>query len=379
MNRPRRLTGLGTRILAALILVLCVAVVTAWVVALVVGPVIFDDHMEMVESADPDPGVVAHAEEAFDAAWRLSLLLALLAAFGTSIVVTVILVRRLVRPIRKIHDAVGEITEGDYSARVPESSIGAEFTELMVAFNSMAAELDRTELTRQRLLSDLAHEMRTPVSTVDGYLEAMQDGVAHADEPTLLMLREQTERLKRLAEDISLVSAAEEGRLNLRPAPVAVGELLDAASAQIHARYQTAGVRLVVKAGARARSVMISVDRDRIGQVLTNLLDNALHHTDPDDEVVLSARASRSSVTFEVADTGHGIETDHLPHIFERFYRADSARDRTHGGSGIGLAIVRSIVTAHDGSVWASSEGPGRGAAFMVELPHAAQESMKVP
>lgn len=379
MIRPRRLTGLGTRILAALILVLCVAVVTAWVVALVVGPAIFDDHMEMVESADPDPGVVAHAEEAFDAAWRLSLLLALLAAFGTSIVVTVILVRRLVKPIRKIHAAVGEITEGDYSARVPESSIGAEFTELMVAFNSMAAELNRTELTRQRLLSDLAHEMRTPVSTVDGYLEAMQDGVAHADEPTLMMLREQTERLKRLAEDISLVSAAEEGRLDLRPAPVAVGELLDAASAQIRARYQVAGVRLAAKADARTRAVLISVDRDRIGQVLTNLLENAVHHTDPDDEVRLSARTSKASVIFEVADTGHGIDADHLPHIFERFYRADSARDRIHGGSGIGLAIVRSIVTAHDGSVWAFSKGPGRGAAFTVELPQVAHKNMKVP
>lgn len=369
MIRDRQLTGLGTRILAALILVLCVAVVTAWVVALLVGPAIFDDHMEMVEAVDPDPGVVAHAEEAFDAAWKLSLLLALLAAFGTSIVVTVILVRRLVRPIRKIRAAVGEITEGDYSARVPESSIGAEFTELMVAFNSMATELEGTELTRQRLLSDLAHEMRTPVSTLDGYLEAMQDGVAQADEQTLVMLREQTERLKRLAEDIALVSAAEEGQLRLRPAPVAVGELLDSASTQIRARYEAAGVRLIVRAGARVSAMEITVDRNRIGQVLTNLLDNALQHTGSGDEVVLSARTSGSSVTFEVADTGDGIEASHLPHLFERFYRADSARDRTQGGSGIGLPIVRSIVTAHRGSVCAFSEGLGRGAVFTVDLP----------
>ncbi|TDS86905.1 sensor histidine kinase [Nesterenkonia aurantiaca] len=379
MIRQRRLSGLGTRILAALILVLCVAVVTAWAVALVVGPVIFDDHMEMVDSGDPDPGVVAHAEEAFDAAWRLSLLLALLAAFGASLVVTVILVRRLVRPIGKIRAAVGEITEGDYSARVPESSIGAEFTELMAAFNGMAAELDRTELTRQRLLSDLAHEMRTPVATIDGYLEAMQDGIAHADEQTLGMLREQAERLKRLAEDISLVSAAEEGRLNLRPAPIEVGELLDAASGQIRARYESAGVHLIIKAGPRARATTISVDRDRIGQVLTNLLDNALHHTDPEDEVLLSARTSRSSVSFEVADNGHGIDAVHLPHIFERFYRADSARERSHGGSGIGLAIVRSIVTAHHGSVGVFSEGTGSGSVFTVELPQSAPESLKVP
>ncbi|MCH8563630.1 ATP-binding protein [Nesterenkonia sp. AY15] len=379
MIGQRRFTGLGTRILAALILVLGVAVVTAWVVALIVGPAIFDDHMEMVETSNPDPGIVAHAEEAFDAAWRLSLLLALLTAFGTSVVVTVILVRRLVRPIRKIRSAVVEITDGDYSARVPESSIGAEFTELMVAFNSMAAELDRTELTRKRLLSDLAHEMRTPVSTVDGYLEAMQDGIAHADDETLVMLREQTERLTRLAEDISLVSAAEEGCLDLRLAPVQLGELLDAASAQIRARYQAAGVNLEIKIGNRARAVTITADRDRIGQVLTNLLDNALHHTERGDEVTLSARASRSHVTVDVVDTGHGIDPAHLAHLFERFYRVDSARDRTHGGSGIGLAIVRSIVTAHGGSVWAFSEGTGKGAVFTVELPQGTQDLMKVP
>lgn len=376
MIGQRRLSGLGTRILAALILVLCVAVVTAWIVALSVGPAIFDDHMEMVETPNPDPGVVAHAGEAFDSAWRLSLLLALMAAFVTSIVVTVLLVRRLVRPIRKIRSAVVEITDGDYSARVPESSIGAEFDELMVAFNSMAATLDETELTRRRLLSDLAHEMRTPVSTVDGYLEAMQDGIAQADEETLVMLREQTERLKRLVEDISLVSAAEEGHLDLRPAPVQVGELLDAASAQIRTRYRSAGVKLDVKASDKARAVTVRVDPDRIGQVLTNLLDNALHHTDNSDEVILRAQTSRTSVALEVTDTGHGIDPGHLPHIFERFYRVDSARDRNRGGSGIGLAIVRSIVTAHGGSVQAHSDGLGKGAVFTVVIPQWPQDSM---
>ncbi|MDZ5077829.1 sensor histidine kinase [Nesterenkonia sp. HG001] len=378
MTGPRRLTGLGARVLTALIVVLCVAVVTAWVVALAVGPAIFEHHMEMVETSHHNPEVIAHAEEAFDAAWKLSLLLALVAALATSIIVTVFLVNRLTRPIRRVRRAVVKITEGDYTARVPESTLGVEFSELMAAFNSMAAELDRTELTRKRLLSDLAHELRTPVATVDGYLEAMQDGVSHADEDTLIMLRGQTERLTRLAEDISLVSAAEERHLDLRYAAVHVGDILAAAVAQVRGRGQDHGVKLGLEADDRTKAVTVTIDGDRIGQVLTNLLDNALHHTEPGDQVTLSAWSSQGSVILAVTDTGHGIEAEHLPHIFERFYRADSARDRNHGGSGIGLALARSIVSAHGGSVWAHSDGPDQGATFTVELPQRPKDSMKV-
>ena len=369
MKQQRRGAGLGTRILAALIVVLCVAAVTAWLVALLIGPLIFHDHMLMVEGANPEPEVITHAEEAFDAAWTLTLAVALLAAFATSVIVTLFLVRRLISPISTVRGAVSKVTDGDYTARVPEVSMGAEFTELMDAFNAMASKLDQTESTRKRLLSDLAHEMRTPVATVDGYLEAMQDGVAHADDETLVMLREQTARLTRLAEDVSLVSAAEERHLSLQPAPARVGELLAAAEAQTSGRYREKGVHLLIGATAQSQDIVVGVDGGRIGQVLTNLLDNALHHTDPGDEVTLRAGHSATSVTIEVADTGHGIAMEHLPHVFERFYRVDAARDRQHGGSGIGLAIVRSIVTAHGGTVRAHSDGPGTGAVFTVELP----------
>lgn len=379
MNQRRRGIGLGTRILAALIVVLCVAAVTAWIVALIIGPLIFHDHMLMVEGANPEPEVITHAEEAFDAAWKLTLAFALLAALGTSVIVTLFLVRRLISPISTVRGAVTKVADGDYTARVPEVSMGAEFTELMDAFNAMASKLDQTEGTRKRLLSDLAHEMRTPVATVDGYLEAMQDGVAYADEETLVMLREQTARLTRLAEDISLVSAAEERNLSLQPAPVQVGELLAAAEAQTRGRYLEKRVDLRVEAAAQSHDIVVTVDDGRIGQVLTNLLDNALHHTDPGDEVTLRAAHSATSVTIEVSDTGHGIAAEHLPHIFERFYRVDTARDRKHGGSGIGLSIVDSIITAHGGTVRARSDGPGTGAVFSIELPrHNPGETMKV-
>lgn len=369
MSPHQPVSGLGVRIFAALILVLCVAALTAWLVALVIGPAIFHDHMLMADQAGPSSGVILHAEEAFDAAWQITLLLALTAAFITSVFVTIFLVRRLVKPIRDVRGAVNKVAAGDYSARAPEGSIGAEFSELIGAFNTMASELDQTEHTRKRLLSDLAHEMRTPVATVDGYLEALQDGVAQADDETLNMLRGQTERLIRLAEDISLVSAAEEQRLSMHSAPVRVSDLLTAAESQTRRRYQDHGVSLRIHASDHAQNAVITVDRNRIGQVLSNLLDNALQHTGPGDEVTLTAQQTKTSVIIEVADTGQGIAAEHLPHIFERFYRVDTARDRKHGGSGIGLAIVRSIVTAHAGTVGARSEGPDTGAVFTVTLP----------
>ncbi|MBO0596798.1 HAMP domain-containing protein [Nesterenkonia sp. E16_7] len=378
MKRRLAGSGLGTRIFGALIVVLCVATVTAWLVALVIGPRLFHDHMLMVSPAEPDSDVVAHAEEAFDSAWQTSLMVALLAALATSIFVTVFMVRRLVHPIHQMRAAVTKVAEGDFTTRVPEGGIGVEFAQLMSAFNTMADELDQTERTRTRLLADLAHELRTPVATLDGYLEAIQDGVASADTETLVMLRGQTDRLTRLAEDISLVSAAEERRLSMHPAPTRIGSLLTAAQSQTRSRYETHGVELHVSASEDAQNVVLRIDADRMGQVLTNLLDNALQHTDPGDTVTLCAEATDVSLTLKVQDSGHGIATEHLPHIFERFYRVDTARDRTHGGSGIGLAIVHSIAAAHSGKVRVHSDGPGKGTVFTVDLPRHTTDTVKV-
>ncbi|TLP98640.1 HAMP domain-containing protein [Nesterenkonia salmonea] len=358
---------LGTRLLASSVLVLAVGTGTAWVVAFITGQVIFHDHMIMAEATDPP--VVAHAREAFEAAWTLSLSLALLAAFLASIVISFFLSRRMVGALNKVRQAAAHVAQGDYSARVPEGSMGAEFAELTSAFNRMAGELDHVEQTRKRLLSDLAHEMRTPIATVDGYLEAISDGVAEPDETTLGLLREQVQRLTRLAQDISLVSTAEEGRLSMRRSLVMVGEILDNPMTQARNKYVVRGVTLHCEVDESTRYVMLSGDWDRMGQVLTNLLDNALRHTPADGQVILRAAQAGACVRIQVSDTGDGIAAEHLPHIFERFYRVDTARDREHGGSGIGLAIVRSIVEAHGGTVTAQSEGQGKGTLMTIELP----------
>ncbi|KXO98270.1 sensor histidine kinase [Tsukamurella pseudospumae] len=234
---------------------------------------------------------------------------------------------------------------------------------------SVAARLEHSDRERRRLLTDLAHEIRTPVSVLDGYLEAVQDGVVEPDAATLAVLRAQTTRLARLTDDLQSVSHAEEGALDLRPTAVDVPELLEAAAAAARRGYADRGVELRVRVAPAARRPLVA-DRHRLDQVLANLLSNALRHSDPGGTVELGADAApHRRVRIRVADNGDGIAPHHLESIFERFYRTDIARDRDHGGSGVGLTISRAIVLAHDGHMWVESEGEGRGAVFAFTLP----------
>ncbi len=365
-----RLSGLAARLLAATAVVVFVGWATAWVVVAAVGPAIFHDHM--IQGRASEPGVVHHAEEAFQSASALSLAAALLAALVASVVVSLFLARRVNGSLAAATDAAHRVAAGDHSARVPRVGLGREFDELAEAsFNTMAADLAEVEATRTRMLGDLAHEMRTPLATLDGYLEAILDGVHDADEETITLLRDQVARLSRLGEDIALVTTAEEGGLTMHRQQVAVTDLFATAQVEAQARYRERGVRLERMVSAAAAQARLDADPDRLAQVLTNLLDNALRHTRAGGRVDLSADRQGSTVVLRVTDDGAGIDAKHLPHLFDRFYRVDTARDRAHGGSGIGLAVVGAIVRAHDGKVTATSPGPGRGATFTVTLPAA--------
>ena len=372
-KRPRKQWGLGARLLAAIVAVLLVAAGTAWAVASVIGPMIFHDHMVMAEPADSE--VVAHARQAFTTAWTLSLSLALLVALLTSVLVSIFLTRRITMALERLRQAAAQVASGDYNARVPAVRMGAQFDDLAGAFNTMATDLGGIEQTRTRMLGDLAHELRTPVATLDGYLEGIVDGVVPADEPTIVMLREQVARLARLAQDMALVTAASEGRLEMRWQPVRVGDLLEDAAAQASVKCTGKGIDLAIVATRSERQAVITADPDRLGQVLTNLLDNAVRHTPEGGQVQLGAHRNGSRLRVWVQDNGGGIAAEHLPHLFERFYRADAARDRAHGGSGIGLAVSHSIAQAHGGSVKADSAGLGHGAMFTIELPLDRQHS----
>lgn len=369
MSTVRR-RGLGVRLFAAQLLVASTTIASAWVVAFAIGPSIFHEHLLRVAHTGSTEQTLLHAEQAYREANVLAVGAALVVALLVAVAVSVYLARRVAAPVTLLARAAQEVADGHYDVDLPRDGVGPEFDLLATSFSAMASRLDGVETTRRRLLGDLAHELRTPVATLDAYLEGIEDGVARLDPATSAMLREQTRRLARLADDVAAVSREEERDLVLRL--VAPRVMVDAAVHAAADRFAAAGVEL--RAETASGTPHVVVDTDRLGQVLGNLLDNALRHTGSGGRVVVRcgpSPAGDGQVRLEVVDTGSGISVEHLPHVFERFYRVDSARDRAQGGAGIGLAIVRAVVQAHGGRVAAASPGPGGGATFMVDLPGA--------
>ena len=364
-TKLRNRSGFGRRLLIGQTLVLIAGALTTWVVASAVGPGIFHDHLERA-GVGHTPAEIDHVEDAFVSALLVSLSVALLAAGVAAVAVSWYFSRRVQRSLTPVTDAASEIATGHYDARVPDPGLGGDFATLARTFNALADRLAAVETTRRRMLADLAHEMRTPLATIDAHLEAVEDGVRDLDESTFGVLRDSTQRLRRLAEDIGAVSRAEEGGLDIHPGPVDPATIAHAAVDAANDRYAFKNVRL----NTRLRTHQpVLADSDRIGQVLANLLDNALRHTPPGGAVTLTCERVDRWVQFTVTDTGEGITSEHLGHLFDRFYRIDTARDRRHGGSGIGLSIAKALVEAHGGGISVASPGPGKGTAFTIRLP----------
>ncbi|GEO97329.1 HAMP domain-containing sensor histidine kinase [Kocuria turfanensis] len=365
---PRYERGLASRFLAAQLLVVAASLAAAVVVASVAGPPIFHEHLIMAGHAENSPELL-HVEQAYRDTNLITLGVALGTALVCALVVSAWCSRRLRAPLERLTEAAQGMARGRYDTRVPAMGAGAEVDALASSFNTMAARLERTEDTRRRMLSDLAHEMRTPLSVLAVYLEALQDGVTRWDEATGELMSDQLGRLTRLVEDINDVSRAEEGRIDLNRDEEKAGELIRSAVEAHREAYAAKGVSLVLDAQDHTAGT-VEVDRQRMGQVLGNLLTNALRHTPPGGTVSVRATAhGPHRLALVVADTGDGIPGEHLPQVFERFYRGDTARDRDHGGSGIGLTISKALVEAHGGTLTATSPGPGQGAIFTVELP----------
>ena len=356
--------GFTGRLLAAQALVLFTGALTTWLVASAVGPEIF--HRHIAEAGIVQSGLETdHVDQAFTSALLLSMSVALVTAVAAALAVSWYLSHRVRRSIAPVVNAASDIAAGQFRARVPDPGLGGEFATLSATFNALADRLEAVETTRRRMLADLAHEMRTPLATIEAHLEAIEDGVRVLDEQTMAVIRGSTSRLNRLAEDISAVSRAEEGRLEISPVAADAGALANAAVEGARDRYAGKGVTL--RADIRGASRVVA-DPDRIGQVLGNLLDNALRHTPSGGTVVLRCTSAGGWVEYSVTDSGEGISAEHLPHVFDRFYRVDTARDRAHGGSGIGLSIAKALVEAHGGSIRVTSEGPGRGTTCTVRL-----------
>ena len=366
MRPPPLRRSLGGKLLAAQLLVILAGSATLVAVSLEIAPAIFHHHVREALGVVPD-SVMRHLDSAFGDALLISLAVAVGAAGATAAAISWLLATRIVRPIRTLAAASRRVAQGAYGERVTVAA-NDELGALAAAFNEMAEALESTERRRHELLSDVAHELRTPVATLSGYVEGLRDGVVAPEPRTWQLLHAETSRLGRLVDDLRKVSRAEERQLDLRPVRSNPYELLrDAATAATDA-YAQKGVVLALEPGDRLPAV--DVDHDRIAEVLANLLSNALRHTAAGGNVLLSAaRAGEDTVELSVTDDGEGIPAEALPRVFERFYRADSARSRDRGGSGIGLTIARAITQAHGGTLRVESEGLGHGTRFVCTLP----------
>ncbi|MCK1803385.1 ATP-binding protein [Brevibacterium sp. R8603A2] len=359
-----RNSGLAARLFATQLIVVAASLLGAVAVATLAGPPLFHEHLELA-GIPGGSSELFHVEQAYRDANLITLAVALGTGLACALLASFLLSRTIRTPLEQLTAAAAEVAHGNYDVRVPVLGAGVELDSLARAFNMMADQLTRTEETRRRILSDLAHEMSTPVSVLSVYLEGLQDEVVEWNPTTDAVMAEQLARLTRLVEDIDDVSRAEEGRIDLDPAPLPLADLLETCAAAVRENYAAKGVTLTTAADA---DVLIA-DRQRLAQVLDNLLSNALRHTPPKGTVSLTATGTSDTVLIRVTDTGDGMTADQLTHIFERFYRGDTARDRDHGGSGIGLTISHALIAAHGGTLTASSAGPGHGSEFTIELP----------
>jgi len=360
-------SSLAGRLMAAQLLVIGAGGISLVVAATLIAPRQFRTHLAL--AGENAPEVTAHAEAAFSSAFSAALAVALAAALTTAAVVSWFLVRRVTRPVEELARAADSIAAGEYRVAVPSAGLGSELGRLSDAFIHMTGRLSDADAARSRLLADLAHELRTPLATLEAYIDGMEDGVVPEDAASWSTMRGQVARLHRLATDLREVASAEEHTLVSALRPTSVDELCDAAIAAARPRYQSKGVELTLRRSTPVSSVL--ADAGRLQQVLANLLDNALRHTPAGGHVELRAATVGSRVRLALRDDGEGIPRGQLDTIFERFRRVDPARVVADGGSGLGLTIARAIVADHGGTLVADDDGPGHGATFTIELPAA--------
>lgn len=274
--------------------------------------------------------------------------------------------RRIIRPIEEMKEASLRIAAGNYQERLPTYPT-MELNELAQAFNRMVATIESTEERRIMLLGDVAHELRTPLSNIRATMEGLIDEVLPAEPDTFFDIQREVSRLQRLVQQLDALSRIESDRLPLNRQPTEVAALARSVCDRLWIQYEDKGVALMMEAADDLP--LLSVDPDLITQVLTNLLGNALQYTPPGGQVRVIITRRRGDILTSVVDTGIGIPAEDLTRIFERFYRVDKSRARQSGGNGIGLTIAAHLVRAHNGRIWAESDGPGCGATLNFTLP----------
>lgn len=371
---------LGIKLFISYLAVILVGVIVLATTAEFVVPSAFDRHLAAMSAmmspmmGDSTTNLELDLFNNFRAAVTEAMILAALASSVVAVLVSLLVSRQVVAPVREMMLASQRISEGHYNERVQVPGDVSkdeldELSQLALRFNRMAASLEQTEVIRRQLIADVTHELRTPLTAVKGSMEGLIDGVLPADEGTFQQIISEADRLQRLVNDLQELSRVEAGAYELNIHSTRVSDLLTAAEARLGRQFEEKGVILEIALPNDLPQVL--ADEDRIGQVLLNLVGNALQYTPPGGKVQVTATAQNSEVYIAVSDSGMGIPAEHLPHLFTRFYRVDKSRSRAGGGSGIGLTIAKYLVEAQGGNIWAQSEGAGRGSTFTFSLPTA--------
>jgi two-component system sensor histidine kinase BaeS len=315
----------------------------------------------------PGPGPMAglHTQQVQADTTNMLIAVAAIAA-GAASLLGFALATRMVRPLARLEHAAAAVARGELEVRSGVGSRSDEIGSLGRSFDAMADDLQATEVARRRFFQDAAHELKTPLAVIDATMSAVLDGVYGHDERHLQTIREQSRLLARIVDDLRTVSLADAGVLPLRREPVQIGALLASIARDLEARATGAGISIEVR---HSGNPVALVDPDRVRQGVVALVDNAIRHTPTGGWIRLEAAPKApDAVQIAVVDSGPGIAAVDVPHVFERFYQADPARDRSTGSSGLGLAIVRAVVEAHGGHVRAGNEA-GAGARIEIELP----------
>ncbi len=361
------------KLMISYLIVIVVGLSTMALAAESVAPTSFERHMVgmrmMMGQMQPGMGIQQLEADLFTnyrAAVTEALLLAAIVALISAIAVSIYVSQRVVTPIRQMMQASHHIAEGHYRERVEVTSQD-ELGQLAHSFNQMAFTLEQTETMRRDLIANVAHELRTPLSSIKGYMEGLIDGVLPGQPDTYQQVYYEADRLQRLVNDLQELSRVEAGTFELNRQAVTITELIGQTVARLRPQFEEKDVALNLNMPDRLPPVW--ADEDRLSQVLLNLIGNALQYTPPSGVVTITSRVDTTQLVVTVTDTGLGIAPEHLPHLFTRFYRVDKSRSRAGGGSGIGLTIAKHLVEAHGGTIRAESEGEGNGSKFGFSLP----------
>ena len=382
---------LSWKLFVSYLVVMLVGVVILAGTAEWVAPSAFDRHLaamgelmqsmmisNMMEGADTNLTNIDLNADLFNN-FRDAITEALLVSIGVAtlaaIVVSIFVSQQVVDPVRAVIAVTKRIAAGEYNQRVEVHASNPDDTDeigqLAIQFNRMASQLEKLEDARRQLIADVSHELRTPLTSIKGYMEGLLDDVLPANEATYNQVLQEADRLARLVDDLQELSRLEAGDFELNRTHLEIPPLLQKALNNILPLAKAKGITLTLDCAQNLPQVL--ADRDRILQVILNLLSNALRYTPSRGEVWITAKQERNNVFIAVHDSGIGIPTPHLLRIFTRFYRVDKSRSREQGGSGIGLTIAQRLVEAHGGRIWAESPGEGKGSTFAFTLPTGTQ------